>query len=104
MENADYPELGQLFGVYLNQDYEYWGSTLEGVISCYIKDSSPMRVAQMVAEIGEFTRSHADDLDESFDRRYGFDFAPKLWGHTTESFLAKLKAQLLGATGNEPGH
>jgi CdiI immunity protein len=93
----DYPELSQLFGVYLNQDYEYWGNTLEAVVSSYIGDSKLARVANLVLEIDQFARSHADDLDESFSRRYGFDFEPKLWGHTSASFLAALKMQLLEA-------
>ena len=100
MKNTDdYPELGQLFGVYLNQDYEYWGSSLEEVIACYVRDSTHENAAKLLIEIDEFSSSHANDLDESFNRHYGFDFAPSLWGHTTASFFAELKMLLLRAIG-----
>ena len=87
-----YPELDQLFGAYLNQDYSYWGDTLEAVVEACRRDSSPENVQALADEIDAFSVAHAHDLDEAFSQAWGFDFDPSLWNHTTTSFLAALRA------------
>lgn len=82
-----YPELDQLFGAYLNQDYKLWGDTLEEVVRCYKRDSNAEDNQHLLEELARFSSTHAEDLDASFLARYGFDFDPRLWSHTTASFF-----------------
>ena len=89
-----YPEMNQLFGVYLNQDYSHWGETIEAVVDCYRRDSRPQQVECLVAEIQRFRARHAEDLDAAFASAHGFDFDPALWGLSTGSFLDDLERQL----------
>jgi hypothetical protein len=88
---SKYPQLHQLFGAYLNQDCGLWGDTLEEVIACYKRDSSPEDLREMQADIDRFIESHAEKLDATFEYLYGNDFDPELWGMTTASFFAELK-------------
>ncbi|NML34699.1 contact-dependent growth inhibition system immunity protein [Paraburkholderia antibiotica] len=90
-ENPLYPELNQLFGVYLNEDCSYWGSTIEAIVSCYKKDSSRESVKNILVEIEHFEKEHAGNLDEAFEQAYGSQFGPELWGYTTTSFLDELR-------------
>jgi CdiI immunity protein len=50
-ENPLYPELNQLFGVYLSEDFSYWGSTIEEIVGCYKRDSSQECVKNILVEI-----------------------------------------------------
>ena len=90
----DYPEMSQLFGVYLNQDYTHWGDSIESVVDCYKQDSSAEQIESLVAEIQRFVASHPNDLDAAFTAAHGFDFDPALWDLTTSSFLSNLASQL----------
>ncbi|HLX02987.1 MAG TPA: contact-dependent growth inhibition system immunity protein [Trinickia sp.] len=90
-ENPLYPELNQLFGVYLNQDCRYWGKTIAEIINCYKRDSSAENIKAMLDEIKKFKHEYTDNLDEAFKEAYGFDFNPELWGYTTSSFFDELK-------------
>lgn len=96
IENPDYPELNQLFGVYLNEDYSYWGSTIEEVVACYKRDSGADCIREILDEIERFEKSNPADLEEAFKREYGSQFWPHLWGHTVASFFAELTRLLKG--------
>jgi hypothetical protein len=91
---SSYPEMDQLFGVYLNQDYGHWGESIQSVVECYRRDSNAAQIRSLVDEIQRFQASHPHDLDFAFSAAYGFDFDPALWGLTTSSFLANLHRQL----------
>ncbi|MBB5510307.1 contact-dependent growth inhibition system immunity protein [Paraburkholderia atlantica] len=93
-ENPLYPELNQLFGVYLNEDCSYWGSTIEAIVGCYKRDSSTESIKGILVEIERFRKAHSDNLDTAFEEAYGSQFDPKLWSHTTASFLDKLQRVL----------
>jgi len=93
-DKKSYPQFHVLFGAYLNQDSDYWGDTLEAVVSCFKRDSSPEELAATLAEISRFKKETGSKLDETFYEFYGHDFNPKLWGYTTTSFLDELKRLL----------
>ncbi|HLX01879.1 MAG TPA: contact-dependent growth inhibition system immunity protein [Trinickia sp.] len=86
-----YPELDQLFGGYLNQDYYYIGETIEEIVTCYKNEITPSMRQAVLAEIEKFKREHSEDLDAEFYKIYGCAFNPKLWGHTTASFFDEMK-------------
>jgi hypothetical protein len=62
-----YPELRQLLGGYLNQDYDLRGPTLEAAVLAYCHDAAPAYVAAARADIARFMRDHTDDLDAALD-------------------------------------
>jgi hypothetical protein len=86
-----YPQFHVLFGGYLNQDSDYYGDTLEEVVSCFKGDSSPKELMATLDEIEIFKNEAGENLDKEFDDLYGFNFSPTLWGYTTTSFLDELK-------------
>jgi hypothetical protein len=91
---TSYPELKQLFGAYLHQDYQLFGDTLEEVIETYIRDSSPGQCRQMLDEIARFRSEHSANLDTALATIHGTEFDPSLWGLTAESFLKLLESML----------
>jgi hypothetical protein len=91
LRRSKYPQLDQLFGVYLNQDFDHWGETIEEVVACYKRDSGPEDAQALRIEIDKFIESHAEKLDATFEYLYGSNFAPDLWHMTAASFLAELK-------------
>ncbi|WP_233800976.1 contact-dependent growth inhibition system immunity protein [Paraburkholderia sp. HP33-1] len=86
-----YPQFHVLFGAYLNQDSDLWGDTLEEVVSCFKRDSSPAQIQDTLAEIDKFEKETGKDLDQEFSDAYGNDFDPILWGYTTITFFDELK-------------
>jgi hypothetical protein len=98
-----YPELEQLFGAYLHQDYQLFGNTLEEVIESYRHDSSAEQVQHMLDEIDRFRAEHSKDLDSTLLNLYGNDFDPKLWGHTAASFFQLVEGLLRRGRSSPPG-
>jgi CdiI immunity protein len=88
------PELDQLFGAYLHQDYQLFGNTIQEVVECYKRDSSSEQIHHMLDEIARFRAEHSEDLDSSLLARYGNDFDPRLWEHTAASFFQLLESML----------
>ena len=103
MPKMPYPELDQLFGAYLHQDYQLFGDTIEEVVACYKDDSSAEQVQHMLDEIDRFRVEHSKDLDSALLALYGNDFDPKLWGHTAASFFRLVEGVLRGARSSPPG-
>ena len=66
-----YPELDQLFGAYLHQDYELFGNTIEEVVACYKRESSSEQLKHMLNEIARFRAEHSERLDSALQARYG---------------------------------
>ncbi|MBB5465709.1 hypothetical protein OKW30_002758 [Paraburkholderia sp. Clong3] len=87
MRKSEYPELSQLFGVYLNQDFDIWGETISAIVACYKRDSPVADHKSMLAEIERFERKHQHDLDVAFDQVYGLEFSPVPWGTRPHHFL-----------------
>ena len=91
MPSPRYPEFDQLFGAYLNQDYDLWGDTLDAVVGCYVRDSNPADLQALLRDIDRFEHAHPHDLDAAFLAAHGFDFDPSLWGLTTAAFFTTLR-------------
>jgi hypothetical protein len=72
------------------------GDSLEEIVTCYKRDSSPQEIMDTLGEIRRFEIEYVNNLDEEFYKAYGYDFNPELWGYTTASFLEELKRPLMG--------
>jgi len=94
MNEESYPQFYVLFGGYLNHDSDLWGDTLQDVVACYKRDSSPEEIAGALSEIDKFKKEARESLDAKFHETYGLNFNPVLWGYTTTSFLDELKRLL----------
>ena len=93
----NYPALSNLIGAYLNQDYSIYADTIEGVIDCFLSDSNHAEKVALRHDIARFLQNERNGYDASFAGAYSFDFDPKLWGLTTETFLRQLDAQVAAA-------
>jgi hypothetical protein len=89
MDNA-FPHLGNLIGAYLNQDYEYFGDTIEAVLAAYCAENVAQDVEGLRRDVAEFLAKFSANLDQAFSERYGFDFDPKLWQLDARAFLTKV--------------
>lgn len=86
----DFTYLNTLIRAYFNQDYQLMGETIEEVFATYLESNVSDDVTGLRADIERFLVEYKESLDEAFEKRYGYDFDPKLWDLTTESFLRKL--------------
>ena len=62
-----YPELAQLLGAYLNQDYDLSGPTLEDAVRAFCDAATPNYLAATRADIARFLRDNAADPDAALD-------------------------------------
>lgn len=85
--------MDHLFNTYFGQDFDLFGETVLEIVACYKKDC-PYDYENLVREIDSFRSEHPNDLDSAFEKDYGHDFDPVLWGYTTASFLEELKRLL----------
>lgn len=96
---SEHPHLRKLMGAYLNQDFDLIADSIEGVIQYYRRCSSVAEVEGLMADIRGFLEAHPEDADAAFEAAYGFDFDPRLWGHSAKSFLETISG-LLGQPSN----
>ena len=82
-----FPVLSNLIGGYLNQDYDIFADSLDGVVDYYLKDGTTISNNALRLEIADFLEKHGAKLDATFASIYGFDFDPSLWDFTAEEFL-----------------
>jgi len=82
-------------GAYFGQDFDLFGNTIPEIVAGYKQDASREYHHELINEINSFINEHPNDLDSEFEKDYGSGFDPKLWGHTTTSFLAELKRLLI---------
>jgi hypothetical protein len=94
MLSDKYPRLYEIFGAYFNEDFDIWGDSIEEIVACYKRDSQRKCHIEMIREIDCFVEEHSGDLDSAFNREYGRDFNPLLWGYTVASFFDELKRLL----------
>ena len=92
--SSHYSQLDHLMAGYLNQDYEFFGSTIEEVVICYMKENSKSDWSRLFKDIENFKKSHPSTLDKSFLDIYGLSFDPSLWGISTSTFFDKVKSTL----------
>ncbi|MCC8391203.1 hypothetical protein LJ656_01265 [Paraburkholderia sp. MMS20-SJTR3] len=90
-----HPRMNEIFGGYLNQDYDLSGNKITEIVSCYKKDSPPKYHRELITEILSFMEEYRDDLDFAYEKIYGTEFSPELWGHKTNSFLNELARILI---------
>jgi hypothetical protein len=62
-----YPELAQLLGAYLNQDYDLRGPALEDAVLAFLDDAAPDHVVATRADIARFLADNAADVDGALD-------------------------------------
>ena len=70
-----FPNLTQLFGAYLNQDYTLCGPELFDAVHAFVSDSSAETLNQTRAEIAQFVSINGDDLYGGLDRLTYGDYA-----------------------------
>jgi len=95
-----YENLYQLICGRFHENFDLFGNTIEELLLSFACECTPEEINVMVAEIDRFKSDHAGNLDAAFEEKFGRQFNPTLWGHTTESFLDELKRLLLGETRN----
>jgi hypothetical protein len=78
IDGTSYPQFYALFGGYLNQYSDLWGETVEEIVSCFKRDSSPEEIQDTPAEREKFRKEAGEKLDEKFDESLGFNFDPVL--------------------------
>jgi hypothetical protein len=93
-DGMKYPDLENLIGAYLHQDYAYYADTIEGVIEAYKEDATAEQVQRVRVDIANFLQDHQGKLDQAFDAVLDVDFNPRLWDLTVETFLKNLDRQL----------
>ena len=93
-----FPELSDLIGGYLHQDYDIFADTLEGVVDYYLKDGTTLSNNALRYEIAYFLETYIANLDATFASLYGLDFDPNLWDYTTEEFLQWLDKKVVDAS------
>ncbi|MCC8391206.1 hypothetical protein LJ656_01280 [Paraburkholderia sp. MMS20-SJTR3] len=92
IDEKSYPQFYILFGGYLNQDSDLWGETVEEVVLCFKRASSPNEIKATLAEIEKFKSESGEKIDEIFSEAYGDEFDPILWKYeSTNHFLEELK-------------
>lgn len=62
------PNLGQLLGAYLNQDFTIYGPNLEDAVDAFIDDSTAGEIVAARSEIARFLALKANDLDANLER------------------------------------
>jgi hypothetical protein len=63
-----FPNLDQLLGGYLNQDFDIYGPDLEDAVDAYIDDAPAALIAATRVEIASFLDLKANDLDAELER------------------------------------
>ncbi|ADG15596.1 conserved hypothetical protein [Paraburkholderia atlantica] len=94
MPSNHYSQMSLVFRAYFGEDFDLFGGTIPEIVSSYKRDSPREYHHQLIKEIISFMNEHPMDLDDAFKMDYGASFNPKLWGHTTASFLDELKRLL----------
>lgn len=89
-----YSQLDHLMAGYLNQDFELFGSTIEDVVICFMKENAKSDWCRLIEDIENFKKSHSSTLDKSFLDIYGLSFDPSLWRISTSTFFDKVKSTL----------
>ena len=89
-----YPHLDNFIGACLNQDYAYFGDTVEGVIDAYRGMLDRAGADKLQSDARRFVSEHPDDLEQAFHDAYWYDFDPKLWDMTALQFLQLLDRRM----------
>jgi hypothetical protein len=69
-----FPNLSQLLGAYLNQDFDICGPNLEDAVRAFVDDASSEVITAARADIARFLETKANDLDAELGR-LSWDYA-----------------------------
>jgi hypothetical protein len=101
-EREEHPHLSHFLGAYLNQDFDLYAPTLDGVVETFIAEEGAPAAAGVRADIVRFRAAHGDDLDVQLRRRH-FDYSHEP-GQSADEFLTWLdRAMSAGAAMEERG-
>ncbi|MGV2291955.1 contact-dependent growth inhibition system immunity protein [Trinickia sp. YCB016] len=91
ISESKYLNLWNIIVGHFHEDFDLFGQNIEEIISYHKSVSDASARAETIREIDEFKTDNQGNLDAALEREFGRQFDPKLWGHTTESFLDELK-------------
>jgi len=94
MTDITYPELSHFLVVYLNEDFDIYGNTLEEIVGVYLMESDVGMQMNLIKEIDRIKKDRAEDLEAAIEGTCRGCFDPVLWGYTGASFLDELKRLL----------
>lgn len=95
MTDGRYPSLWHLMAGYFNEDFDMWGNSIQEIVACFKGESDKSFHEKVMEDITRFESENAGFLDSAFEREFGHQFGPELWGYTTTSFLEELKRLLM---------
>jgi hypothetical protein len=90
----EFPSLSTFVRVFLGQDYDLFGNSIEEIVLHFVRNYNAEETKLLIDDIERFMRVHAADVDRAFITLYRDDFDPQLWGFTPASFLEKVLALL----------
>jgi hypothetical protein len=94
MTESAYQNLWQLMAGYFNEDSDLWGGNVQEIVACFKSESNEEFQKAVLDEIIRFENENTGFLDSAFEREFGHQFGPELWGYTTASFLEEVKGIL----------
>lgn len=94
-----FPELGQLFGAYLHQDYDIEHGSVEDAIRDYRDESSSQERDEALRQIDVLLDAFPNDDDlYAALRKLGFTFAPQRDGETATAWLRRARTLIAAPT------
>ncbi|MGO4761383.1 contact-dependent growth inhibition system immunity protein [Cupriavidus sp. 2KB_3] len=94
MTDVTYPELSHFLIVYLNEDFDIYGDSMEEIVGAYLRESDAGMRINLIGEIDRIKKDHPGDLEVAIEDACRGCFDPALWGYTATSFLDELKQSL----------
>jgi hypothetical protein len=94
MKPSKYKNLEQIIRGKFNEDFEIWGDTFDNLVNSSKRKMPKNLIDEVILEIDNFQKDNSENLEQAFEREFGHQCDPDLWGHTTASFLKELKRLL----------
>ncbi len=85
-----YQYLDNLICGYFNQDSDLDGDIMDELVNEFKSTNSEEQIGQLINDINSFLTDNAENTDNIFLEKYGFDVDPALWGHTAKTFLQEV--------------
>lgn len=90
----NYPNLDQLIFCHFNQDADLINdgeTSITGILGFYKRLALPETLNGLVMEVDAFMAAHSQQLESVFEKRYEFDFSPRLWETSAQEFLLTVR-------------
>jgi len=95
MNEEDFDELGQFFGVYFNQDWPYEASTPEEIIDRYIASHAREKRVRVAELIDAFLEESDDDrVERELFGELGCDYTPDAAGYSPRGWMQHVAQRL----------